>query len=221
MRLIFWCVLSLVAISCTDKVNPLPQPELSYMNLTAGNTWTYSVEENEYTPGNVVSSLYYLKDSLVDAGNGYSVYRFRTVDLDQDWDLELVWNIEVSEQRVLFTIDDKISINWVFPPKEGKTWIGTAFSQDPVQEFRMEEVGISFLSKENIDFDQTTRVTQWNNEDFIVELEYRTEVFQKDIGLVESEEKNYIYCQEPSCLGDQQVDVGFDKVISLVEWNLN
>ena len=212
--------------SCVEKpVGPLDIP-IDYFPIELSNTWVYEYERIDYSPGVVTQMDSYVKDSItaIDETEGAKyvrIQRYSRTSNSEAWELSQLWSIEISNQRLIFTKDNVAVINWVFPPISNKQWNGNAFNTEDNQLFEMMEVGIPYMDSNQADNLETVTVLQWDNEDLIVELEQSIEVFGKGVGIIESIKRSYIYCQEPSCLGQQQVDVGFYERYTLLEYIIN
>lgn len=125
-----------------------------YFPLEVGREFVYQVDSiifDEGPRGTIIDSVrtYFrevIAGTLLDnAGNiVFRVERFVREKPDSPWEIQKVWTAFRTEQQAFRTEDNLRFISLIFPPREGKSWDGTAFideftnvdvAGDPVQVF--------------------------------------------------------------------------------------
>ena len=93
------------------------------------------------------------------------------------------------------------------PIVTGEAWNGNLYNTQGEDEYVLEEANTTFAS-DGENYDDCIVINQNDNQDFVVALDQRQEVYSKNIGLVYKSVKKLNYCSVGTCLGKQQVENG-------------
>jgi hypothetical protein len=67
---------------------------------------------------------------------------------------------------------------------------------------------VAFTTDNGLNFPDVVTVLQEDNQDVIVQMDFRQERYARGIGLVSKEVTLLNYCTQPSCLGQQKIESG-------------
>lgn len=210
-------ILLLIAMACHDVAEP-DQERLGFgfFPIREGLYWEYEVNTIQYlnTGGTEESTHYYrfeVADSFPVNANGqqyaYVIYRSRKEQLNHDWKADATLSWERNQHTMIWIEDNTPYIKLSFPPQEHKIWDGNARNTLERNDYRMQNVYHEFVIS-NDTFPQTITVIQADNQDSIISLDRRMEVFAKDVGLVFKTFSQIDFCNETNCLGLGIIDFG-------------
>lgn len=194
------------------------EDDLRYFPLNLNEERIYTVEETLYAQesGQTIMSTfqYELKEEFTsvfqeqDQAPVYTIERSFRESEQMEWNTEAAWSARVNSERIVITEGSVPFVKISFPIRVGKKWDGNAFNHLEKDEYEITAVSENFEVAGGQQFEDCVVVTQNNNEDFIVMLDKRIEVYARDIGLVYKESSILEYCTAPACLGLQQVRQG-------------
>jgi hypothetical protein len=209
---------SIIVLIALASCSPEPAPDarrlgLEFFPLQTGLQWIYDVETADYVFGDAdefrqfqlkieIADSFFLGEEL-----RYIAYSYTRDHANAPWlalgSLQLYRNMRVAVKVENNSAVQKLS----FPIQEGRTWDGNALNTAEPEDFFMRQVFRPFILKQDT-FDVALTVVQADNNDSIIFLDRRLEVYAKDIGLVYKEFSNISFCAEISCLGLGQIDFG-------------
>ena len=226
MRLNFHLVL-LVSLmtACSDPGSGI-DPVLEHFPLELSNSWEYDVVENTYSAAGINTLSYTLLDSITKVDE--DLYGNRTFEVSRYiwdgnslmWQLQDIYTVNKVLKQVLEDHANVPEISFVYPPKEGKSWDANAYNTQGEKIYTMRGVD-SDHSVEGTTYSGTVEVVKSDNEDLIVHLERESEYFARNVGMIENVFQSYFFCQEPSCLGQQEIEAGRDSRWILVHYRIN
>ena len=85
----------------------------------------------------------------------------------------------------------------------------------------MTDLFSSYITPEQDTIPNTLTVIQEDNQDFIVSLDQRREIYAQGVGLVMKEVILLNYCTNPDCIGQQIVESGRKLTQYLLEYERN
>jgi hypothetical protein len=192
-----------------------------YFPLAKGSYQEYAVTEVVYTLGEPDTAEYTLKVSIADAflndegDSTYVLYRSKRTAKETSWAYLDTWSVRRGDQEIILNEENTPYVKLRFPVRAGAQWDGNAYNIQGRQDYRLDSLGVTrtFGGEQ---FDDCLTVVQSDNEDFIVFLDQRREVYAHDIGLVYKKTTQLYYCTQPACLGDQVVERGviYEQVIT-------
>jgi hypothetical protein len=198
-----------------DNGDPKPVDSgQEYFPLITGNYYVYDVVEIVYSEVAPTKNLVYqLKVEVSDSfpnGEGDHTYVLsrstRNNETDAWKDLD-TWSVRSNDREVILNEGNVSFVRIAFPLKAGKTWNGNKYNNQLADEYEINDTGKNFDAG-GVTFENTFTVLQEDNEDFIVFLDKREEVYAKDIGLVYKEVTQLAYCTTNDCIGQQKVKSG-------------
>jgi len=206
----------LLAISCDTPVDP-PAMETAgdYLPLRKGLFHIYDVSQIKYELGIPETLAYELKTVVVDSfannsgGYAYVVHRSTRNDHEASWTYLDTWSSYTEELQAV-TQEENISfVKFKLPSVDGIAWDGNAYNNIGEDVYMLEEADVvkTYGGKS---YEDCFTVNQNNNEDFIVYLDRRQEVYARRVGLIYREITQLHYCTqaESGCLGQQEVEEG-------------
>lgn len=184
---------------------------LDYFPLRKGYYLLYDVEETVYSEVEAPAfSQYQVRLQVVDsisAANGfaYVMHRSTRPALDDEWTYVDTWTIYKEYPRLIIKEGSTDFVKLAFPATTGRTWDGNEYNDLGTDEYEVTSLNESYNSGD-LSFPNALTVTQSNNDDFIVFLDQRTEVYAPGIGLVAKNTTQLRYCTiDPNCVGQQQI----------------
>jgi hypothetical protein len=210
--LIFYTAFAIVSCDSSDE-GPSIERGTAYFPLRVGQYQIYDVDETRYTLGAPETFTYELKtlvsDSFPNSAGGFTYVIQRSkrdagstefVPLD-------TWAAREEEGGIVVQEQNKSFVKIRLPIAANLEWDGNVYNTDGEDLYLMEEVGTSY-SIDGQTFDDCIIINQHNNEDFVVFLDQRKEVYAKHTGLIERQSTLLTYCTVGDCLGQQQVESG-------------
>lgn len=170
---------------------------------------TYSVEEINYLNDGTIDTLRYeLVDVLTDStvtsqGTRFTGFRYRKENNDSVVTSTLT--LEKTQSYISQRLGNGTEVKLSFPVMEGLEWNGTPQAME-ADSFAMEQL-YQLYDFQDSTFSSLT-VVQENNEDSIILLDRRIEVYAEGVGLLYKEFSQLDFCNETECLGLQQIDFG-------------
>lgn len=204
---------SLVLISCDSDINPdsIDRGE-SFYPLKTGDLRVYLVEDIVYNIDESIDTLnYYVKEEVIESfissqDSTFIIYRYSRPDSVSDWQFLETRQSRVNSQQAILFEGNTPYLKLTFPISTGKIWNGNLLNGREEDKYQMDSLHYSYNS--NLQFDNTLTVIQNDNQDLIVELDRRYEIYGMNIGLVKKEEILYTYCTSDNCLGQQKIETG-------------
>lgn len=200
-------------ICCDSSDSPNTDIGKDYFPLQTGRFIVYDVEQTDYALGEPIISGYELKvvvvDSFLNAQNDYTyvLHRSTRPDDTSPWTYLNTWSVRDAALETVVSEGNLPVVNLKYPARSGFTWNGNLYNTIGEDEFEMvslrEEKTFNML-----EFPDCLTVLQQDNDDFIVALDQRKEIYARDVGLVYKDSTVLFYCTQPECLGQQIVEEG-------------
>jgi hypothetical protein len=213
----YFIALALLTTACDPEDSKPTDSGLAYFPLQTGNFYVYDVEETVYSEVAPTKNLQYqlkieVTDSFPNTEGGYTYVLNRTkrTDANEAWvDLD-TWSVRSNDREVILNEGNISFVRISFPIVSGKKWDGNKYNNQDKDEYLINEIGEIGKSFESsgTTYENTFTVVQEDNEDFIVFLDKRQEVYAKNIGLVYKETTQLNYCTSNDCIGQQKVKSG-------------
>jgi hypothetical protein len=186
-----------------------PQPEnlgYDYFPLFVGKYKIYQAQAIHYNLDGTTDTLeYQLKEVIADSstiGNeiSYRLNRYHRDNEDQPWTIDSVWSARRNTYQAIMVEHNVPIIKLSFPIKEDKRWDGNAMNTKEFDEFKMINVGESYM----LDGTEYVNSLEMFKEDLLDPLQitrdnYHLEVFSKGIGLVYKLDIDKKYCNPVDC----------------------
>lgn len=202
------------AIGCGKDEFVPSDPGFNYFPIQKNTTWIYQVDETVYSEVNEPQELsYQLKMEVTDSTENndgtytYIIHRSTRNNEVAPWSALDTWSIRKTASE-LVVIEGNISYRKLkFPLVDGLSWDGNAYNSKGEDEYEITDFNGS-AEVQGVTFENTLTVEQEDNEDFIVFLDERHEVYAKDVGLISKDLKQLNYCTSENCVGQQQIRSG-------------
>lgn len=212
---VLFIVWLLLFSSC--QTDPLEPDEsrlgLDFFPLETGQYRIYDVEEIQYRiTGNIDTIRYQLKEIVEDSmlmNNEltHRLHRFSRATEGTAWHLDSVWTARKNTRQVIVTESNVPYLKLVFPVAENTSWDGNSYNSKTAENYTMINISQPF-ALENISFDNSITVVHSNNQDTIISLDSRKEIFARNIGLIYKESLLLDYCAEVHCIGQGIIEQG-------------
>jgi hypothetical protein len=215
--------LMLCVLSCdTEEDTSRPDSDSEYLPLSKGFYQIYDVEEIRYTLGVPETLKYELKVAVTDSfvnGTGkytYVLHRTRKVEMDGSWEPIETWSAEVRNHEAIVTQGSTPYVVMAFPAIANRAWNGNAYNNEgnPVTGEKEDVYMITGKgSTETVNgstFNDCINILQEDNQEFIVYLDQRSEVYARNVGLISKMITQLKYCNDAdrNCIGQQIIDEG-------------
>jgi hypothetical protein len=205
---------AITAISCdSSDENPSFDTGEDYFPLQKGNFQIYDVTSIEYTLGVPETLRYELKIMVTDSfpnpeGNyTYVLYRSKRNEGATEFSYLDTWSARMDTREVVMNEENTTFLKIKLPVAKDDEWDGNLYNTKDEDTYTMQEVKTSFTAGGE-SYEDCIVINQNDNQDFVVTLDQRKEVYARDIGLVYKEARVLNYCTVGSCLGQQQVESG-------------
>lgn len=207
-------LVAISAISCdSSDENPPFDTGKDYFPLKKGNFQIYDVTSIEYTLGVPETLRYELKITITDSfpnpeGNyTYILYRSKRNEGASEFSYLDTWSARMDTREIVMNEENTTFFKIKLPVSKGDEWDGNLYNNKGEDTYTMEDVKIPF-DVNGATFDDCIVINQNDNQDFVVTLDQRKEVYARDIGLVYKEVRVLNYCTVGSCLGEQEIESG-------------
>ena len=215
---------TIFAFSCDSENNNVVVEDrpIDYFPLMKGAFQVYDVHQVVYTLGVPAEEFYQLKTLIVDSidqGDGsyaYIQYHYKRPSSDKNWVYASTWEVAADERELVVNEANTVYLKYRFPPTEGHSWNGNAYNSLEEDEYVLEGAKVG-QTVAGINYNDCLVVNQHDNEDLIVFLDQRKEVYARNVGLVSKDVRQLHYCTstESGCLGDQVVEEGMEYIQTL------
>lgn len=184
-----------------------------YFPASVGAYQVYDITETTYTLSQPTTLNYQLKVAIIDkflSAEGDSTFVIhrsrRNTDIDP-WNYIDTWSVRSNSREVVMNEENIAYVKLKFPIAKGSTWNGNLYNTMGEDEYEITDVK-STQTYNNKTFNDCIIVNQNDNQDYIVYLDQRKEVYAAAVGLVYKETTQLHYCTQDNCLGKQQVESG-------------
>jgi hypothetical protein len=213
----------MLAAACTsDEFTPADKG-LDYFPLKKGFYQIYKVDSVGYSEvADPVTLAYELMTEVTDSFPNpegsftYVINRYKRVDSSSPWrDLD-TWSVRVNGREAVVNEGNVPFVKLIFPVKTNLSWNGNKFNSLDEDEYKI--IAIESFSAGGATFEQALTVEQEDNDDFIVFLDQRKEVYARDAGLIYKEITQLTYCVEDDCRGQEIIESGTQYKQELIEY---
>jgi len=198
----------------------------NYFPLRVGFYQRYQVDEIRYSEVAEPETLRYeLKQAVVDSfrnttGNTtYVIHRSTRADENAPWEFLETWSARKDDEHAVFVEKNTTYQKLTFPLKKGAVWNGNEFNDLANDQYEVTDYDVA-SEINGTTFDKTLVVEQEFNPDNIVYTDLRTEVYARDAGLVKKETTQLVYCQLPTCLGNEIIESGIVYKLEIIEYGM-
>lgn len=219
----FLAIVTFILPGCEPDETPTVK-EIDYFSFNAGAFQVYSISETVYNELKDPEMLSYqlkvqLVDSFPNAENGYT-YVLSRMRRDQDagdWENLDTWSVRTTERELIVNEGNLAFVKLMTPARVELTWDGNKFNNEGDDEYEITAVDEP-ITLGGMTFDETVTITQESNDDRIVFLDERKEVYARNIGLVYKELTQLNFCTQDQCLGQQIIENGRILKQELIEY---
>jgi hypothetical protein len=210
--LIFLVAIATVSCDSSDQ-NPQLDTGKEYYPLRKGMYQIYDVLEIHYTLGVPETLRYELRTEVTDSfpnaegGFSYVVQRSKKEDGQSDFLPLNTWSSRIESHQVV-TQEENISfVKISLPILKDDEWDGNLYNTIGEDTYLMEEVKTA-TNVNDITYSDCIVVNQNDNQDFVVFLDQRKEIYARHAGLIFKESRLLSYCTVGPCLGQQEIESG-------------
>jgi hypothetical protein len=201
-------------ISCDSSDEPMVSDSgKAYVPLQQDHFQIYDVSEVRYVLGVPETLRYQLKAVISDSFPNtedtytYGIHRSKRNEGESQFFTLDTWSARIDAREAVMTEENISFLKLKFPVVESEEWDGNLYNSRGEDAYAMETVKTSYTINGET-FADCIVVNQNDNQDFVVSLDQRKEIYARNVGLVSKEVKLLNYCSVGSCLGQQQVESG-------------
>jgi hypothetical protein len=210
--LIFCAAITIASCDSSDERGLLDASK-DYQPLQTGHFQLYDVLEVIYTLGVPETLKYELKtvisDSFPNATGGYTyvMQRSKRNEGQQNFFPLDTWSIRVNDSEVVVQEQNISFVKIRLPAEKNVEWDGNLYNTLGEDFYLIEDAKTPY-ELNGTTFDDCVVINQNDNNDYVVYLDHRKEVYAKHTGLIYKESTLLNYCTIGGCLGQQQVESG-------------
>jgi hypothetical protein len=220
-KYLIFCV-GISVFSCdTSDENKVADSGQAYFPLQKGLFRIYDVTEVRYTLGVPETFHYQLKtvvsDSFPNAEGSYTyvIRRSKRNEGENQFVTLDTWSGRVDRREAILNEENISFLKLKLPIKKTEEWDGNLYNSRGEDLYTVDEVKTSYTINGET-FSDCVVINQNDNQDFVVSLDQRKEIYARNVGLVSKEVKLLNYCSVGACLGQQQVESGVIYTESIV-----
>ncbi len=222
--LIFFVAIATFSCDSSDENPPLDTSK-EYYPLRKGMFQIYDVVEIQYTLGVPDTLRYELRTEVTDSfpnaegGFTYVVLRSKKEAGQSDFLPLNTWSSRIEPHHVV-TQEENISfVKISLPILKDAEWDGNLYNTMGEDMYLMEEVKTA-LTVNDITYNDCIIVNQNDNQDFVVFLDQRKEIYARHAGLIFKESRLLSYCTVGRCLGQQEIESGVVYIQSIKSYGV-
>lgn len=207
-------VLVFELVGACDSGSEVPADDTrAYYPLRKGLYQIYDVERTEYVLGNPTTIIYQLKtvvvDSFLNPQNNYTYVLHRSLRYNESdaWQYIDTWSVRTAMNETVLQLENLSVVTLQYPVRAALAWNSNVYNTLEKNIFSIESFRTEELIGEN-SFDDCVTIRQADNDDYIVFLDQRKEIYARNVGLVYKDSTALQYCTQNDCLGLQQVEQG-------------
>jgi hypothetical protein len=212
-----------VLAACSASPEPKRSDD-SYLPLRKGVYQVYDVDSVWYTITGKQEEHYELLTEVVDSfpntegGYTYVIYRYKRPDAGSEWSYHDTWSARISGHRVIVSEGSTAFVKFTLPVTEGAVWNGNAFNDLGKDDYEMLRVGDAYTVNGTM-FPDCIEVNQNDDDDMIVRTDIRTEVYARDVGLIQKEIRILDYCTA-GCTVFGEIESGVEYTQKIKEYGV-
>jgi hypothetical protein len=200
--------------------------EREYMPLSLGVFQVYAVHEIRYQLGVPETLAYQLKvlvtDSFPSAGGNYTYVLTRSKrETGGEWNYLDTWSARVNDSEFVVNEANISYLKVRLPLVAGNLWNGNTYNVAGDDEYRLTDLQITQEAGGAV-YPDCIYVLQADNEDYIVFLDQRHEIYARNVGLIYKEVTQLSYCTSTAqgCLGQQVIESGVVFKQTIMEYGI-
>jgi hypothetical protein len=166
-----------------------------------------------YTLGVPETLEYELKTVVTDSfpnaigGFTYVLQRSKRSDGQSNFSPLDTWAIRLSTHEVVVQEENVSFLKIKFPAEKNLEWDGNLYNTLGEDTYVIDEVHAPY-EVNGVAFDDCALINQHDNDDYVVSLDQRKEVYARNTGLIYRQSTLLNYCTVGDCLGQQEVESG-------------
>jgi len=212
----FFGIIAIAAVSCDSSNEPnLSETGRDYFPLQKNFFQIYDISEIRYQLEISETLAYELKtlvaDSFptVDGDVEYVIYRSQRNAGETEWTYLDTWSARINSREAIMKEENISYLKIKLPLFPGTVWNGNIYNTYDKDEYTLTEIDKPYTINEE-SFPDCIVVQQSDNEDYIVFLDQRQEIYAKHVGLIYKETTQLSYCTSTvkGCIGEQKVESG-------------
>ncbi len=211
-RILFFTGILFVICSC-HRNNEVPAiTGIDYFPTDVGRYWIYHVHSIKYN-SDTTDTTFQVKEVIHDTFHFqgvvvYELYRFYRPDSTQPWPFQpdSVWSFTTDMNQIAIKEASTEFIRLQFPLSVGEVWNGNLKNTSDEDDYTVKTFGTPFAFN-NRYLPQTCTVEEANTLN-LVNKDYRSRVYAKDIGLIYKNYEFLSYNTDPSQIGKYTIDFG-------------
>ncbi len=212
-------------VSCNESL-PVDESTLGYdfYPVSVGQFRIYDVEEIQYRITRFDTATYQLRETIIDSIVSldqitYILQRDIRANEAEEWEVDSLWSIAPTDLYVAVTENSIPFIKLTFPVREGIEWDGNSLNSRTNQTYYYQTVSESTF--DDISPSDLIRVVIEDIPENTTGIDLRSEVFARNIGLVEKDYLTQVKCTSGNC-GDDfgEVEGGRSLKQRLVEFGV-
>ena len=197
---------TMILFSCNESL-PVDETTLGYdfYPVAVGQYRIYDVEEIQYRITGFDTTNYQLRETVFDSivsldQTTYLVRRDIRANELAEWESDSIWSITPTDLYLAVTENSIPFIKLTFPVREGIEWDGNSLNARGNQTYYYQQVSESAF--EGIEAADLIRVIIEDIPENTTGIDLRSEVFARNVGLVEKDYLTQVKCTSGSCGDD-------------------
>lgn len=220
-------VIVLTLVGCKEDEGVKTLSDAAYFPLHTGIYQIYSVHERKYQlQVETENVMYQLKTEVVDSfvnqqgGYTYTIHRSKRNTVHDSWEFQQVWSVRMNAANVVVSEENVPFVKMVFPAIVNRQWDGNAMNSLPDDDYVLAKAGNTYVLETGITTGAYIQIVQEDSVDPVLFRKLRQEFYARNIGLIQREITDLIYCSDAdNCeVGQQVIDYGTIYVQTLIEY---
>jgi hypothetical protein len=215
---------TVLAAACTSNEFKPADRGLDYFPLKKGFYQIYKVDSIGYSEvAEPVTLAYELMTEVTDSFPNpegsftYVISRYKRNDSASAWQDYDTWSARINDREIVVNEGNIPFVKLTFPVKANSMWDGNKFNSMDEDEYEVITFDEPFTAS-GTTFEKAVTVQHEDNDDFIVSLDQRKEVYARGGGLIYKETTQLSYCVEDNCRAQQIIESGTIYKQELVEY---